>query len=205
MRLRYVALAGLTVLMFTSFSPDVRADRIKDRQKQSGGKKTNVQAKFGFKGGGVGSGPVTVKGWPTYDTENSYSWGLYIESRRPRRIRLSAAFDIYNVKFSDIQDAQKNLINGSFELKFPMKRAEPKLAFQPGIGAGMGFLGSKLGSEKCYFFTLKFFGELLYYVTPKHGLTMELGFILAPTGTTAESRTHISAGPMIVYRAGLFL
>ena len=72
MRLRYGVIAGLALLLFVSLEPSVRADRMKDRQKHSSGKKTNLQVRFGVRAGMFGAGTVTVEGYPN-ETKGSYS------------------------------------------------------------------------------------------------------------------------------------
>ncbi len=119
--------------------------------------------------------------------------GLFFDIPTNDWMMVSFAMDLVDVQI----DAKRvELLDLSFNLKFPFYKEVADIAWRPLVGIGFGYLGEVEPFEKSSYMTLKAGIELVFYSLKKHAFIGELTAYGSPWGD--NHGYNITSGPVML-------
>nr|MBN2278237.1 hypothetical protein [candidate division Zixibacteria bacterium] len=152
---------------------------------------------FGIKFGYYGNGDIVIDNFD-YNPDDDVWGGIYLDYPIHKKLYLGAAVDIIQFEY---WDDKYYILDISLVTKFRIKTNDPDLFLHPAVGVGYAWAQDIPNYGESDYLTFQFFMEMLYKLTAKQGLVIDMGYLWGPNG--GNDRHDITFGPMFIFRGGL--
>ncbi len=161
---------------------------------------------FGIKGGLFGDGTIDIASKHIggyvgdFETDGSYSFGVFFERNIYSPVRAVLSVDIHDVK--TITENQ-SLLDIAVGLKGHIGLPESPFVIRPGVSVGYGYLQKFGWLENSHYTTLKAAAEFALCGHKGTGVLCGVGLLWALSG--GNDTYDITGGPMLLTRIGLLM